>query len=225
MTVPAQPKLCVLCGIREATTADHVPPKNIFPKPRPGDLITVPACLKCNNEGSKHDEEFRVALSLQLGIEIEATQKLWKAGALRSLMHNQRLANALGRNSWEVDIRSPQGIYLGKRRAVAIPVRPHNAVLDRTVRGLYFHHFGDILGIRVSCKVTPISGIPREISPIVKMMSFASIGGEAFRYLFGRAADSPLDSMWILCFYKKYLVLVETRSKNRNTTIRPTGHP
>lgn len=209
-------KLCVLCGIREATTSDHVPPKAIFPKPRPSDLVTVPSCFNCNNKGSKYDEEFRVFLSLQLGMETHTTQRLWKNESLRTIYHNRRLQQRLVEKSWDVNLRTPAGIYLGKRRAVAMPVRPHNFVLDKTVRGLYFHHYREILGSRVSCKVTPLVRLPNEFSSIVDLMTFSSIGINALWYRHGRAVESPLDSLWFLIFYQRYLVMVETRSKSRS---------
>lgn len=210
------PQRCAICGIRNATTSDHVPPKAIFPKPRPADLITVPSCFQCNNSASKQDEEFRVFLSLQLGMETPITRKLWKDAALRSLHHNQRLKNHIINNSWEVDIKTPAGIFLKKQRAVTMPARAHNSVLDRTVRGLYFHHFGHILGTRVACRVARLYGLSGEIESILEMMEFGSIGGDALIYRYGRASDSPLDSMWLLLFYRRYLVLVETRPKSRS---------
>jgi len=209
-------QLCAICGAAAATTDDHVPPKNLFPKPRPNDLITVPACLRCNNVGSKHDEEFRVFVSIQLGMESDTTTKLWKNGALRSIHHNNRLRNHLINNSWEVDVKTPAGISLGTRRAVAVPMRSHNAVCDRIARGLYFHHYTEILGSRVSCRVAPLESIPSEMAPILGQMSFNSIARGAFCYRYGRAAESPLDSIWLLLFYEKYPVLVETRLRSRS---------
>lgn len=206
-------RLCAICGIRSATTFDHVPPKGIFPKPRPNDLIKVPAYFQCNNSSSKFDEEFRVFLSLQLGMETETTRKLWKDSALRSLNHNLRLKNHIVNNSWEVDVKTPAGVFLGKQRAVPMPLHAHNAVLDRTVRGLYFHHFGAILGSRASCQVTPLKNLPQEITALLSKMFLGSIGGDAFIYRYGRASDSPQDSIWLLLFHRKHLVLVETRSK------------
>lgn len=216
-TSPNQSRhLCVICGAAEATTDDHLPPKNLFPKPRPNDLITVPSCFRCNNVGSKHDEEFRVFVSIQLGMETDVTRKLWKNGALRTIHHNTRLRSHLITNSREVDLVTPAGIYLGKRRAVTVPMHSHNAVCDRIVRGLYFHHYGTILGSRVSCRVTPLQSIPSEMESFLALMSFNSIAKGAFCYRYGRASDSPLDSMWLLLFYGKYPVMVETRSKSRS---------
>ena len=207
--------MCALCGTRPATTSDHVPPKNIFPQPRPNDLVTVPACHECNNTGSKYDEEFRVFLSIQLGMETPKTRELWTGGALRTLHRNNRLRRHIIEKSWEVDLKTPGGISLGNRRAVLMPARPHNSVMDRTVRGLYFHHYGEILGPRISCKVTLLTGLPDDMSPVLEHMNLSSLGAGALVYRHGRAVESPSDSLWFLNFYQRHLVMVETRSAAR----------
>jgi hypothetical protein len=52
---------CCICGKSGVkVTADHVPPKTIFLKPRPENTITVKACNKCNNGASDHDQNFSV---------------------------------------------------------------------------------------------------------------------------------------------------------------------
>jgi len=95
-------------------------------------------------------------------------------------------------------------------------VRAHNSVIDRTVRGLYYHHFGQILGRRVACKVRPLSNVPGQLKPMIERMSSASVGGDALFYRFSRATESPLDSLWFLLFYKRYCVFAQTRTKSRS---------
>ena len=56
---------CVYCGGTDDLTDDHVPPKTIFPKPRPSGLITVRSCKKCNCGSSRDDEHFRMMLCLR----------------------------------------------------------------------------------------------------------------------------------------------------------------
>ena len=56
-------KWCYLCRATENLTRDHVPPENLFPKPKPSNLITVPCCKTCNEGFSKLDEQFRAFVS------------------------------------------------------------------------------------------------------------------------------------------------------------------
>ena len=68
-------ELCALCGVNQASTRDHVPPKAIFPKPRPP-LITVPACFECNNSASDLDDLFKVYLSMHAAENNEIARQL-----------------------------------------------------------------------------------------------------------------------------------------------------
>jgi hypothetical protein len=49
-----------------AHTVDHIPPKGLFPEPRPANLITVPCCYRCNQEHSDFDEQLRLLLACAL---------------------------------------------------------------------------------------------------------------------------------------------------------------
>ena len=51
--------ICIYCGLQKKITSDHIPPKKIFKKPLPNNLITVDCCSKCNSGFSKDDEEFK----------------------------------------------------------------------------------------------------------------------------------------------------------------------
>jgi hypothetical protein len=69
---------CYLCGIPvtkhqvgpgqkhppDDLVPDHVPPKGLFPKPRPDNLIKVPCCFACNNKHSGFDERLRMVAAM-----------------------------------------------------------------------------------------------------------------------------------------------------------------
>ena len=53
--------VCAFCGESfRGRTKDHVPPRGLFENNPKFQLLTVPACLKCNNNASKDDEYFRI---------------------------------------------------------------------------------------------------------------------------------------------------------------------
>jgi hypothetical protein len=54
MTPQIQP--CVYCGERDGTEKAHAVGRLFFPKPRPDNVVTVPACGECNH-GISEDEE------------------------------------------------------------------------------------------------------------------------------------------------------------------------
>jgi hypothetical protein len=61
----ASNNVCVYYGSTEALTDDHIPPKTLFPKARPANLITVRSCRSCNEGASKDDEYFRLVISMR----------------------------------------------------------------------------------------------------------------------------------------------------------------
>jgi hypothetical protein len=204
---------CAICGVREATTRDHVPPKAVFHRPLPTDLITVPACNRCNNEGSKYDEKLRVFVSLWAGIDTPRTYSFWKNQALRTLVKNRKLNDQLVEKTWKVDLRSPSGIYVGDAYAVGVPARSLDAAIERIVRGLYFHHFGEAIGSRGAVRVQPLRTLPPGFAEQISNWPAAWVGDKTFYYRFARTRGAPLESLWILLFYERFCVFGQTRAK------------
>lgn len=50
-------KQCLFCG-GQSQTKDHIPSKNLLEKPYPNNLLTIPACEKCNKSFSLDEEYF-----------------------------------------------------------------------------------------------------------------------------------------------------------------------
>jgi len=55
---------CVYCHSSSDLSDEHAPPKSIFKRPWPDDLITVRACQSCNRSASKDIEYFRLWISI-----------------------------------------------------------------------------------------------------------------------------------------------------------------
>jgi hypothetical protein len=80
---------CIYCR-NEADTDDHVPQKNLFPKPRPNNLITVPACKDCNKKYEKDDEYFRNSLVMSSDLENSNEANIILDNVLRSYSRVER---------------------------------------------------------------------------------------------------------------------------------------
>jgi hypothetical protein len=133
--------VCAYCGEYGPTSRDHVPPKNLFPKPRTADLITVPACELCHSGSSKDDDYFRAALLTSELFEGHPGAERVMDELMRSLEGRQgrRFIGLLASSIEEVEAWSPQGqIYLDKRSAFRIDRPRIHAVLHRIIRGLSF---------------------------------------------------------------------------------------
>ena len=62
-------------------TTEHVPPKSLFPKPRPSNLITVPSCESCNVRFAQDEVLFRLYCSATCDRKFQRTdsaKRIWK---------------------------------------------------------------------------------------------------------------------------------------------------
>jgi len=208
-------QICAICGVAVATTRDHVPPKGIFAEPRPSDLVTVPACEACNADGSKYDESFRVHLSLDVGTEVPATQRLRTDGAMRTMARNRKLTRQILESLEPTWLTTRGGIITGKGYRGKWDSEAHDRVIKRTTRGLYFHHFGEVLGAKADVVVHPFASPTPKMLEAAKEYPGASIGGDALIYRYGRAVDGPLYSIWLFQFYGRHWAMASTRPSTR----------
>jgi hypothetical protein len=150
---------CVYCGERAGTTRDHVPPKNLFAKPRP-DLVTVPCCEKCRLGQSLDDEYFVRMVSLKSGTAENASAISARGSALRSLTKPAKagFTRSLLRSIKHVPLYTLSGIYLGQRMSYDVDLERICKVIERTTYGLYFHKFGHRLPDIDKCRSYAMAG-------------------------------------------------------------------
>lgn len=197
-------QLCAICGTNEATTADHLPPKGIFPHPRPSNLITVPSCAGCNNNSSALDEAFRLYLALHVGdLDDELTSNYFHE-ALRTYRHNGRLQREVLGSAEPVEITSETGIYLGQGMKILWNSKAHDTIIERTVRGLYYHHYGEILGPDVHVSPKWFNRPNMDLLNTFSNLTRNVIGNNQLVYLYGRAEDKPSASIWYFVFYGRH---------------------
>lgn len=204
-------QICVLCGKRPATTKDHVPPKTIFLKPRPNDMIKVPSCFSCNNDGSKADEEFSLFVCSNATIgKGDTSSVLYKQKLIPTLNHNNRLRKQAVDEAQMVEVTSKHGIYLGKAYALKWSAKAHNDVIIRMTRGLYYHHFKEILPQEVIVEPYLFGKVDPMLENFAQNLRRSSIGGDAFIYGFGRAFDAPYESIWFYQFHNSHFAGAST---------------
>lgn len=202
------PKVCAICGYRQATTKDHLPPRSVFPKPLPMNTRTVPACSECNNGANQQDERFRVYLAAATTYFNDDATRAWKEGAMRTLEKNLRLRREFdSRLKEKVRVEVRPGEF-EERIRIEVPVSAYAPVIERIVRGLFYHHFGRALGTRNKCQVEMLTGIPDEFYAIAKDWHGGDVGGQMFVYKYAYMDD--VRSFWVLQFFEAHWVWVET---------------
>lgn len=193
--------VCAICGVNEATTRDHIPPRCIFPTPRPNNLVTVPACPGCNNGASDLDDLFKVYLSFQAAESNDLARELLLERTTRTLEHNQRLLNQLREDLTEIEVPGEDGI---PRSATGVLwcSEAHDAVIERVLRGLYYVHSGEIpIPTDAEVKVQWLNGVPGELAHILPMLTTVTIEEDQFTYKYIIAEDDPRYSTWVFDFY------------------------
>jgi len=192
--------VCAICGNNEATTRDHVPPKSIFPKPRPDNLITVPACVDCNNGSSELDDLFKVYLSMHAAGESEIARRLFTEKTARTLERNQALLSQIAEESKGLQIEDEKG-NLVTRTGVLWNSEAHDSIIERTIRGLFFHHAGTIVPEGTVLKVQWLRGVPEDIEQKIGLFTEVCIGEDQVIYKYLIYEEDPRYSLWLFEFY------------------------
>lgn len=152
-------KQCVYCGIKDPATKDHVPPKCIFLKPLPTDLITVPSCEKC--QGLAKDDEYFAYDVVNAADGMVANGLLTLSECSQQLLERKReeMLNRLGEKIrcgrsglafrllnelTEVPVITKGNLLIPNRTLlVGTPELGRiNRVAERVIRGLFFYEKG-----------------------------------------------------------------------------------
>ena len=210
--------LCVYCDA-PATTDDHVPPKNLFPKPRPSDLITVRSCESCNCGSKKDDEYFRNILVFHEDVtETTGGSKVWDT-VKRSLRRPQarRFQRSLAASMFDDFVESDGGVTIGVAPKIQIDAKRMNRVLHRTVKGLYANHFGSpmpasdklVVYFEQHFQLFPdaIVDYLGDVVAYVTKRPHHRIGDDIFEYCYASVEDHPTSSAWAMRFYSSVYFL------------------
>jgi hypothetical protein len=201
MKLPQNLGNCVFCNKRPAVTKDHIPPKGIFLKPRPSNLVRVPACEECNSGASDLDERFMVYLGLHVGGWGGEGENFFRNGVLKALDQNRKLRKEILSKMKPVYLESKGGIIYDWGYKVLWDSEAHNAIVEKTIRGLYYHHFNEVLGDAADIKVHWYRKLTPEMAEMSKEWGVNIFGKGEVVYRFGGAIDAPLHSVWIFQFY------------------------
>lgn len=210
---------CIYCGATDSLTADHVPPKCLFPDPKPSDLITVPACEPCNNSLKLDDEYFRIC-ALSQAYEDPVGEKLWQNKVIGStLKRSPTLRSALIQKITTVELRSPAGLYLGATPGLKFDRQRVDRVINRTVRGLLWHHYR----VKPGADIKFLTWKDPEVSSFQHILNsgtnLSSIGGGVFQYRHSTTIEDSEQSVWFLRFYGKttFLIVLVRDASSQNS--------
>lgn len=193
---------CYLCGVplvRKAKgvegnrSVDHVPPKGLFPRPLPNDLLTVPCCIRCNGEKSRDDEFFRLIATMGINPPPEAERVFMErtvpntiAGGrlrreIRDLLATRQRVTMSADGKHEIQDR------------YHVPLEILERITLRIARGLIAHAFPALGTHRLRFRPSlPTPGEFAETLQLVRHLPLSQIsrGGTTFDALYGTTPES-----------------------------------
>lgn len=223
---------CVYCGQRGPLTNDHVPPKSLFAKPRPCNLVTVPSCRRCNKSFELDDEYFRLVITTgidpvwfpkEFDLSLHAIRKLSDP---RKIGLRKRMLSSYSRRPRF----SREGLYLGEAGVLEVDVARVRNVVSRIVRGLFFFHSGrrlastsrvwvwsDWFGGDYARDAEFVAAV-QQILAALDAEQVREIGGRIFRYRYRLDDDGSDRSMWEFSFYahRRFIGWTEGASEGCN---------
>lgn len=218
---PSSEIICAYCGADTPETADHIPPKNLFPRPFPEDLLTVPCCERCRIGWSKDDEYFRIALLSSSNLaDVPAVQSVIDT-IFRSLRRPQArgLASLVETSLVEIEQRTEEGIVAGTVPAFKVQGPRLERVGGRIVRALFFKEFNQPLPATHVAKASIQQFGLDNLWPLIKEVQFAeprSFAADSFHYTYATVPDDPFSSIWLINFFDRLPMVGFTLSATRN---------
>lgn len=209
---------CIYCNRAESDSPDHVPPRSLFPPPRPSNLITVPCCRACNESFAKDDEYFRMAMVLRADISSQPESSSLVDAIFRGWTRPH--AGRFGLGFWNTvgmaEVNTPAGVFLGHTQAFEVSNRRLARVYARIVRGLFFHErgfripddYGIALWLWLEEKPEEMKRLPRYFAgrPIRKL---GKARAPVLVYSWAGADDQPVVSLWLMQFYRRAVTVAE----------------
>ena len=138
---------------------------------------------------------------------------MYRQRVIRPLRHNQRLCRQVVDHAELIELRTESGIVFGEVYATRWNAKAHDDVIRRTVKGLYFHHFGEVLSQSADFSITIFRSWPEKLGQTTNDLRQEHIGETAFIYRYGRTVEDPNVSAWLLQFHEAHMVLVFTDKK------------
>jgi hypothetical protein len=126
------------------------------------------------------------------------------------------LLRQIMKRATRVDVHSEGGIYLGRQPAFLFDRSRIQVVIDKTVRGLYYHECGTALPTNAKVGSFVLNPIFHEkFKEVICSLPLHDIGGGVFSYRYWVSDETPEESFWLLMFFDKTLFLTRTEPNKR----------
>jgi len=214
-------KRCYLCGSSGVLTREHVPPKSLFPRPRPSNLSTVPCCNKCNNSASKDDEYFRFACSSLINANPHG-RRSWQRLVASTLKHRriEKLIDRVRGGMKPVRLVTSAGAVPAAQLAFEADVI--NRVLVRITKGFLYLTHPEIDRSKLDFHVTQIDQFKLHsivASGVATALATYSVGDGVYRHWRGLVDEDNRNGLWIHMFYEAAVWMIQHEPGDDRVTV------
>lgn len=209
-------KSCVYCGrIAAEPTRDHIPPKSLFNKPRPANLITVCACGCCNERFRKDEDYFWLTLSSRS----EAARNPEAGDASFRAIQNLARPEATGFRSAflgtvrSLAVKTASGLYVGNTLTYDVSFPRLNRMAAKITRGLFCFETKGLLAANYLATARALDQFTESPEDknlqrhLQQLLAHAAAEqphsvGRVFSYRFKRDPDDPQSSITLFHIYE-----------------------
>ena len=232
MATKQKKKLCVYCRSPHNLDHDHIPPKSLFPPPRPENLITVPCCPKCHKEFNENDAYFRNYLIFSPQCSWHPAARQLKEVGLRSLQ-DSNVGEPSNPYIHTVDkffhTMSHSGLAPGLGTTVTVDDDRIGDAVVRIVVGLFWVENKKYLPDDYEVEVigsydTEYSNWPvqQSVHRLLSVVEPVNIGDGVFQYWWSWDKQAPPgeahQSDWLLRFYEGTTFLCRIARPQKNVS-------
>lgn len=204
---------CAYCGELKEISREHVIPLCLFSRPYPPNLITVPACDKCNNDKSLDDDYLRDMLTCDIfGNQSSTAQKIFYEKVIKSVNRKSSvIGNTAISNARLEPFYTNQGLYLGEYPSFSIDGERVKNMFSLLIRGLYYdarkERFPDGYVFEI------LRYYPWDFKDIWEAFSKLNLNGpralgDVFSCVFASAQEDPFTTSWLILFYERVIISV-----------------
>lgn len=201
--------ICYLCEKEGADTTEHVVPRCLYPGRLPADVITLPAHRACNQLTARDEEAFRNHISVAIPPEnpgFPLWEKTWKAvdrpeaAGMQKVFYSEMLS---------LPVLDDNGAVRASPIVARLKNERGDRVLAKIVKGLFAVKTRELLPNQETLWRFGQADRHRiELPDNFRVHDVLDVG-------WGRAADEPLATMWILGFHGVAWFWISTMPKSR----------
>jgi len=200
-------KNCYLCGSTKGLTRDHIPPKNLFPSPKPTNLATVLCCKKCNEEYTLIDESFRVFVSSTLN-RSKAGRWIWDNKVMNSSFRRSPKLKIVTRKSL-MPIKAQINGQIMPATGMTYPIKKAKKYLTRLTKGFTRYFNPEIDYSKAKFRVANIIPNQKIVDMLYQKFFYVEKGNGVFRMWRMFAKGQEPISVWVFVFYDDLMFMVE----------------